>query len=254
MVADMRCLYDCHDARSMSRQASGFSKYAFNNPIISPDNNCIAVVCMHMQERVPWGCRPSRQLRLCGSSCCSRMAAAVLQVAVLARLTTCWLRRACRCDHVRAGTCAWHRHVAQMSFMCAALCLPGPSLCLRVLFVFQSGALQSPLLLCSCRAVLCCALLRHPQEFRQAAQDHDFGVLSSAMNADDRILQCAIAEAAALKQQQQEQRMQPSGWSHHGVLLLTNDKVMSLKVCVGMWTCVHASCVLLSLQCAGTQC
>lgn len=62
------------------------------------------------------------------------------------------------------------------------------------------------------------------------------------MNGDDRILQCAIAEAAALKQQQQQTSPQPSGWSHHGVLLLTNDKVMSLKVRVGVWTCVCARC------------
>jgi hypothetical protein len=69
------------------------------------------------------------------------------------------------------------------------------------------------------------------QEFRQAAIDHDPGVPPSSLSADDRILQCALS------QQKIQAGLQAAGaGAEHGqhvcggVLLLSNDKVMQLKV------------------------
>lgn len=71
------------------------------------------------------------------------------------------------------------------------------------------------------------------QEFRQAAQDCDFGVPASSLVADDRILQCALSKARSLQQQQEQQQpesVRAPAWKRQGVLLLTNDKVVQLKV------------------------
>jgi hypothetical protein len=78
--------------------------------------------------------------------------------------------------------------------------------------------------------VLCAALLS--QEFRQAAQDCDFGVPASALVGDDRILQCALSKQQRLRQQegQQDSGSAGQGWTRSGVLLLSNDKVLQLKV------------------------
>jgi hypothetical protein len=83
------------------------------------------------------------------------------------------------------------------------------------------------------------------QEFRQAAHDFDFGVPANSLVGDDRILQCALSQQ--LKQQQQQDRQHSSpeqqlvaqglygGGAQSGVLLLSNDKVMQLKVSPDPW-------------------
>lgn len=79
------------------------------------------------------------------------------------------------------------------------------------------------------------------QEFRQAAQDCDFGMPASSLVADDRILQCALSKARALQQQEQQQPESVSApaWKRQGVLLLTNDKVVQLKVRDGLCGQLH---------------
>lgn len=77
------------------------------------------------------------------------------------------------------------------------------------------------------------------QEFRQAAHDFDLGGPANSLVGNDRILQCALSQQ--LKQQQQDkQRNSPeqqlvaqglySLGAQSGVLILSNDKVMQLKV------------------------
>ena len=75
------------------------------------------------------------------------------------------------------------------------------------------------------------------QEFRQAAQDFDFGVPQTSLVADDHILQCALSRLQRVQQQQVEKQAQGaagSTWQHSGVLLMTDDKIMQLKVCGGV--------------------
>lgn len=69
------------------------------------------------------------------------------------------------------------------------------------------------------------------QDFRQAAQDFDFGVTATSLVGDDRILQCALSQAQQLYSQRPDQQddMSPTS-AQAGVLLLSNDKVMQLKV------------------------
>jgi hypothetical protein len=67
------------------------------------------------------------------------------------------------------------------------------------------------------------------QEFRQAAQDFNFGVPASSLVGDDRILQCALSHVQKLQGQQQQDQA-PGRAAQSGVLLLSNDKVMQLKV------------------------
>jgi hypothetical protein len=76
--------------------------------------------------------------------------------------------------------------------------------------------------------------------FRQAAHDFDFGVPANSLVGDDRILQCALSQL--LKQQRQQDRQHGSHdqqlaaqvlngvRAQSAVLLLSNDKVMQLKV------------------------
>lgn len=69
------------------------------------------------------------------------------------------------------------------------------------------------------------------QDFRQAAQDFDFGVTATSLVGDDRILQCALSQAQQLHSQRPHQQDDMSSTSAQaGVLLLSNDKVMQLKV------------------------
>ena len=69
------------------------------------------------------------------------------------------------------------------------------------------------------------------QELRQAAHDFDFGVPASSLVGDDSILQCALSQLRQQRQRQEQLvgRGAPA-WSQSGVLLLSNDKVMQLKV------------------------
>jgi hypothetical protein len=77
------------------------------------------------------------------------------------------------------------------------------------------------------------------QEFRQAAQDFDFGVPGSLVG-DDRILQCVLSHVQKLQGQQQQSQAPAGTAAQSGVLLLSNDKVMQLKVS-GHVTSVSAS-------------
>jgi hypothetical protein len=69
------------------------------------------------------------------------------------------------------------------------------------------------------------------QDFRQAAQEFDFDVTANSLVGDDRILQCALSQQQQLHSRQQDQRGELSATrAQAGVLLLSNDKVMQLKV------------------------
>lgn len=79
----------------------------------------------------------------------------------------------------------------------------------------------------------CSACLLHVlclQEFRQAAQDFDFGVPASSLVGDDRILQCALSHVQKQQGQQQQDQAPADRSAQSGVLLLSNDKIMQLKV------------------------
>lgn len=63
------------------------------------------------------------------------------------------------------------------------------------------------------------------QDFRQAAKQFDFGMPANDLVGDDRILQCALSQVQQLPECQHSQQ-----YPQAGVLLLSNDKVMQLKV------------------------
>lgn len=71
------------------------------------------------------------------------------------------------------------------------------------------------------------------QEFRDAAREHSLGAGDKDLVADDRILQCAM-------HLQQQQQQQAHGGASTGLVLLTNDMVLQLKV--GVATKSHGVC------------
>jgi hypothetical protein len=97
-------------------------------------------------------------------------------------------------------------------------------------------------------SAICCAALLS-QEFRQAAHDCDFGVPASALVGDDRILQCALSKQHRLREQEGQQQPRPNGQGATccGVLLLSNDKVLQLKVSTKSHRKKHVMLVLTGL-------